>query len=237
MDLDYKFMHDMFFLSLKGIPVTFQITAVALLFALPFGFFIAITCVNKVPVLSRIFKVYISLIRGTPFILQIFLVYNSLPSFLAYLFKKFEIGYNIFELNNIIYAFIVFAFSETAILAEVFRSALLTVDKGQLEAAQAIGLTKTQGYVRIVVPQALTASIPVLCNSTTSLIKATSLAFSMSVMEITSLAKIEGGTRGAWIEAYLVIAAVYFVLIFTVEKGFKLFEKHMIVYKGVNGNA
>jgi L-cystine transport system permease protein len=237
MELDYKFMRDMFFMSLKGIPVTFQITLVALVYAVPMGFFIAIICVNKVPVLSRIFKVYISFIRGTPFILQIFLVYHSLPSLLAYLFKKFEIGYNIFDINNIVYAFVVFAFSEAAILAEVFRSALLTVDKGQLEAAQAVGLTKAQGYVRIVVPQALTASIPVFCNSTTSLIKATSLAFSMSVMEITSIAKIEGGISAAWIEAYLVIAAVYFVLIFTVEKGFKLFEKHMVVYKGVSENA
>lgn len=224
-------------MSLKAIPVTFQITLVTLLYAVPVGFFIAIICVNKVPVLSQIFKVYISFIRGTPFILQIFLVYNSLPGFMAYLFKKFEIGYNIFDLNNIIYAFIVFSISETAILAEVFRSALLTVDKGQLEAAQAIGLTKAQGYVRIVIPQALTASIPVFCNSTTSLIKATSLAFAMSVREITSVAKIEGGTRGAWIEAYLVIAAVYFVLIFAVECGFKLFEKRMVAYRGVKEHA
>jgi len=237
MELDYKFMRDMFFMSLKAIPVTFEITLVTLIYAVPVGFFIAIICFNKVPVLSRIFKVYISFIRGTPLILQIFLIYNSLPSLLAYLFKKFEIGYNIFDLNNIVYAFIVFSISETAILAEVFRSALLTVDKGQLEAAQAIGLTKAQGYLRIVIPQALTASIPVFCNSTMSLIKATSLAFSMSVREITAIAKIEGGTRGAWIEAYLVIAAVYFVLIFTVEKGFKLFEKHMVVYKGVNESA
>jgi len=237
MELDYKFMRDMFFMSLKGIPVTFQITLVALVYAVPMGFFIAIICVNKVPVLSRIFKVYISFIRGTPFILQIFLVYHSLPSLLAYLFKKFEIGYNIFDINNIVYAFVVFSISEAAILAEVFRSALLTVDKGQLEAAQAVGLTKAQGYIRIVIPQALTASIPVFCNSTTSLIKATSLAFSMSVMEITSIAKIEGGISAAWIEAYLVIAAVYFVLIFTVECGFKLFEKHMVVYRGVKDNA
>lgn len=231
MTLDFEFMRDTFIMALSGIPITLEITLVSLIFAIPFGFVIAITNINKVPIVSQFFKVFISFMRGTPMILQIFLIYNSLPSLLAILFSNFNINYNIFDLNPIIYAFIVFSLSETAVLAEVFRSALLTVDKGQLEAAYSIGLTSMQGYTRIVIPQAMVAAVPVLCNSTTELIKATSLAFTMAVLEITGIAKTQAGMKLCWIEAYLVIFVIYLILIIVVEQLFKLAERKIKMYK------
>jgi L-cystine transport system permease protein len=224
MRLDYEFMIETFRSALGGIPITFEITLVALIFAIPIGFFIAVACTNKVPLLSRLFKIYISFIRGTPFILQIFLVYNIFPSVLK------NAGVDIFSMNPIVYAFIVFSISETAILAEVFRSALLTVDRGQLEAAQSIGMTRVQGYRRIVIPQAMKAALPVLTGSITTLIKNTSLVFSMSVMEITAIAKTAASARFAYIEAYIVIFAIYFVLIFIVDRSLNFFEKRGFKY-------
>ena len=79
----------------------------------------------------------------------------------------------------------------TGSLAEILRSAILTVDKGQLEAAQAIGLTNRQAYIRIVFPQALRAALPNLCNLVINLVKGTSLVFVMTIKDITAIAKVE----------------------------------------------
>jgi L-cystine transport system permease protein len=231
MTLDFKFMKDTFFMSLHGIPVTLELTVVSLLFSIPVGFLMAVANRNKVPVLSHISKVFISFMRGTPMILQIFLIYNSLPSFLSAIFKVFHMNIAIYNINNIFYALVVFSLSETAALAEVFRSALGTVSKGQMEAAHSVGLTTFQSYVRIIIPQALVSAIPVLCNSTTDLIKATSLAFSMAVMDMTAIAKIQAAMQLSYIEAYLDIFFLYLILILVVEQLFKLAERKLKVYK------
>ena len=104
--------------------------------------------------LHRFAQVYVSFVRGTPIIIQIFIVYSSVPLLLSSLFTKFNIGMNVYDVNPIWYAFIVFSFNTTAVLIEVFRSALGTVNKGQLEAAQSVGLTNVQAYRRIIIPQA-----------------------------------------------------------------------------------
>ncbi|MDR1505552.1 MAG: amino acid ABC transporter permease [Treponema sp.] len=223
-------MVNTFFLCLKGIPVTMEIAVAVLVFALPLGFLIAVAIANNVPLVTPVSRVYISFIRATPPILQIFIIYNTLPSLLSALTIRFSIPLNIFDMNPIVYPIIVFSLSETAVLAEVFRAALTTVDKNQLEAALTIGMTKTQGYTRIVVPQALASAIPVLCSSVTSLVKLTSLSFTMSVMEVTAIAKVEAGVGLAWLEAYLVMAMIYFIVVFTIEKLLRILEKRLRVY-------
>jgi L-cystine transport system permease protein len=232
MRLDYRFMIDTFLLSLRGIPVTLGISAAVLVFAVPAGFLIAVAIANRMPVVTQISRVYISFIRATPPILQIFIIYTSLPGLIAGLMKSLKLSFNVFDLNPVIYPVIVFSLSETAVLAEVFRAALSTVEKSQLEAALSIGMTKAQGYVRIVIPQALAAAVPVVCSSVTSLVKLTSLAFTMSVMEVTAIAKVQAGVGLAWLEAYLVMAMIYFVMIFAIEKLLKIFEKRLRVSAG-----
>ncbi|MDR2071936.1 MAG: amino acid ABC transporter permease [Spirochaetaceae bacterium] len=230
MHLDYPFMFKTFLLSLGGIPVTLGISLAVLVFAVPMGFLLAIAMVNRVPAVTQISRVYISFIRATPPILQIFIIYTSLPSLLARIFTRFDGSFDVFSLNPVIYPIIVFSLSETAVLAEVFRAALSTVDRSQLEAALAVGMTRAQGYTRIVIPQALSAAVPVFCSSVTGLVKLTSLSFTMSVMEVTGIAKVQAGVGLAWIEAYLAMAMIYFMVIFAIEKLLKLFEKHLRVY-------
>ncbi|MDR2211298.1 MAG: amino acid ABC transporter permease [Spirochaetaceae bacterium] len=227
MHLDYQFMLDTFLLSLGGIPVTLEISLAVLVVAVPAGFLIAIALANRVPVITQISRVYISFIRATPPILQIFIIYTSLPSLIALIAARFDGSFDIFAVNPVIYPIIVFSLSETAVLAEVFRAALNTVEGSQLEAALSVGMTRAQGYSRIVIPQALTAAVPVFCSSVTSLVKLTSLSFTMSVMEVTGIAKVQAGVGLAWLEAYLVMAMIYFVMIFTIEKLLKILEKHL----------
>ncbi|MDR2159477.1 MAG: amino acid ABC transporter permease [Treponema sp.] len=220
-------MLDTFLLSLRGIPVTLEISLAVLVFAVPLGFLIAIAIANRVPVVTQVSRVYISFVRATPPILQIFIIYTSLPGLIAAFAVRFNASFNIFNVNPVVYPVIVFSLSETAVLAEVFRAALSTVDKNQLEAALSVGMTGAQGYIRIVIPQALTAALPVFCSSVTNLVKLTSLAFTMSVMEVTAIAKVQAGVGLAWLEAYLVMAMIYFLLIFAIENLLKLFEKRL----------
>ncbi len=232
MILDFKFMVDTFLLALSGIPTTLALTFGTLVVSVPLGFLIAVVNRNRVPGLSLIARLYISFVRGTPVILLIFLIYNSLPNLLFNLFKAWHISnIDIYSVNNIFYAFAIFIITETAVLAEVFRSALSTVNKGQLEAAWSVGLTSLQAYRRIIIPQALVSAMPVLCSSTTDLIKMTSLAFTMTVLDITAIAKIQASMQLSYIEAYLDIFLLYLIIITVVEKLFKLAENRLKKYK------
>lgn len=214
-----------FLFSLGGLHLTLILVIVPLLIAIPLGFLMAVVNVRRVPVASQLARVYVSFMRGTPIIVQIFLIYNSLPLLIDASLKAAGIAINIWDIPNLVYAITAFTFSEVAILAEVFRAAINGVDRGQVEAALCCGLTLPQAYVRIIVPQALEIALPVLANSVTSLIKTTSLAFSMAISDVTGLAKIQGAASSDYFDAYLAVFLVYMVLVIGVEQIFKWAEK------------
>ncbi len=232
--LNYKFLVETFFIALSGVPVALAITTVALFIALPSGFLLALTRINRIPVLHRFAQVYVSFVRGTPIIIQIFIVYSSVPLLLTSMFTKFNIDMNVYDVHPIWYAFIVFSFNTTAVLIEVFRSALSTVNKGQLEAAQSVGLTNVQAFRRIIIPQALVVALPNICTTTINLIKATSLGYAMSLQEITLKAKVAANVGYNYVEAYIDIFLVYLILCSVVEYAFKRYEKRLSKYKPAN---
>lgn len=232
MYFDIDFFIRTFFLSLKGIPTTLKITGVTLLFSIPIGFLLAIIRVRKIPVLAQLGEIYVSFIRGTPIVVQIYVIYSMAPSLLASLFNKFNQSINVFEIDPILYAYMVFSLNMTAILSEVFRSGLFTVSKGQMEAALATGLTSFQSYIRIIIPQALVAAVPNLTTATLNLIKATSLVFIMTVKDITAIAKVEAGYGYNYLEAYTDVFIIYLILCSIVELLFKLLENRLKIYKG-----
>ena len=234
---DVKFLFKTFFLIWKAVPTTLLITVVSLAIGGIIGFFIALARVNKVKVLSQIGRAYVSIIRGTPVVLQILVIYSVVPSLLNVILKASGSSVNIFDLNPIIYAFIVFSLNMAGTLSEVFRSALLTVNKGQLEAGLTTGLTLSQTYKRIIIPQALTAAIPNLCNATVGLIKNTSLAFMMTVRDITAVAKIEASYGYNYVEAYLDILVIYVIICSLVQFLFKKWERRSSTYKGGLANV
>lgn len=229
--LNYKFLVDTFFVALSGVPITLVVTIVALLIALPAGFLLALTRINKMPVLNRIAQVYVSFVRGTPIIIQIFIVYSSVPLLLTAFFTKYDISISVYDIHPIWYAFIVFSFNTTAVLIEVFRSALSTVDKGQLEAAHSVGLTNFQAFRRIIIPQSLVVAMPNICTATVNLIKATSLGYAMSLQEITLKAKVAANVGYNYVEAYIDIFLVYLILCSVVEYAFKRYEKRLARFK------
>ena len=221
MELNYEFMLRTIGLLLQAVPVTLKITAVTLLLAAPFAFLLALARLYKVPYAGEFASAYVSVMRGIPVVVQILVVYSLLPSLLNYLFKKAGITYNIFDLDTIWYAYIIFTLSEIAILSEVFRSALGSIGGGQVEAGLSVGMSMWTIYRRILIPQALVTAIPSLCNVTVSLIKNTSLAFMMAVQDITAAGKIAASYGYNYVEAYLDVFLVYILLCSLVQAAFR----------------
>lgn len=225
MKLNTEFMIEAFKASLSGIPVTLGITVVSLMISMPLALMMAIKKINSKGSLSFLINTYVSIVRSTPMVLQILLLYSLLPSFLNFFIKQvLKIDFNIFKIPAIYYAYAVFSLNTTAILSEVFRSALLTVDKGQLEAGLSVGLGKFLTYIRIIIPQALVVALPNICNVTVGLLKSSSLAFFMTVQDITAIAKLKAAYAYNYIEAYSIIFILYIILCTMVQLVFKYIE-------------
>lgn len=231
MQLDLQYMARTFALALSGIPTTLMITAVALAVGLPLGFFMSLAKINNKPIMKRFVTFYVSLLRGTPIVLQILIIYSLLPSALNIVITKLGLPINVFDVNPILYAFVVFSLNSTAELSELSRSALTTVDHGQLEAALSIGLSRAKAYTRIIIPQAFLAALPNLCNVTISLIKSSSLAFMMTVRDITAIAKVEAAYGYNYIESYIDIFFIYILVCGATQLLFSFAEKRFGLYK------
>ena len=225
--MDFNFISKTFLATLGGVPVTLLIMVVSILLSFFPALFLALGQIYKVKGVRSFSVVYLAFIRATPPILLILFFYSLFPSLLNSFFKSIGSHFNVFEINPIYYAFIIFSLMTTGSLAEILRSAILTVDKGQLEAAQAIGLTNRQAYIRIVFPQALRAALPNLCNLVINLVKGTSLVFVMTIKDITAIAKVEASYGYQYFESYLVIFILYIVICCLIQWGFNLLEKRL----------
>ena len=186
--MDLNYIVNTFLVTLKGIPVTLIIMVVAILLSFIPALLLALGQIYKVRGVRTFSVVYLAFIRATPPILLILFFYSLFPSLLNQIFKNLGSQVDVFKFNPLYYAFIIYSLMTTGSLSEILRSAILTVDKGQLEAAQAIGLTNFQAYRRIVFPQALRSALPNLANLVINLVKGTSLVFVMTVKDITALA-------------------------------------------------
>ena len=225
--MDFNFISKAFLATLGGVPVTLLIMVVSILLSFLPALFLALGQIYKVKGVRSFSVIYLAFIRATPPILLILFFYSLFPSLLNSFFKSIGSHFNVFEINPIYYAFIIFSLMTTGSLAEILRSAILTVDKGQLEAAQAIGLTNRQAYIRIVFPQALRSALPNLCNLVINLDKGTSLVFVMTIKDITAIAKVEASYGYQYFESYLVIFILYIVICGVIQWGSNLLEKRL----------
>ena len=154
-----------------GLLYTIPLTIISFALALIIATITALIQVAKVPVLKTLARLYIWIIRGTPLLVQLFVIFFGLPN-LGILINPFPA------------AVIVFSINEGAYSAETIRAAIESVPRGQLEAAECVGLSWLQAIVRIVLPQALRTAFPTLFNSLISMLKDTSLAANITVTEM-----------------------------------------------------
>lgn len=223
--LDLEFIGETLLKTASGIPETLQLVLISTLLSIPLAFAIAVVNLKPERSLSKLFQIYISFVRSVPVIVIIFLIYHQLPLMLAALFKVCKSDFNVYDINNMVYGYVVFTFVSVPSLSEVFRAGLLSVPKTQIEAAESIGMTPFQSYVHVIVPQVVEAELPVLCTFVTNLIKLTSLAFCMSIREITGEARVAAADSIRYVECYLVIFIMYLILCMIAEQIFKYFER------------
>ncbi|AXQ78816.1 amino acid ABC transporter permease [Streptococcus chenjunshii] len=221
--MNFSYIYETFIKALAGVPVTLGIMAAALILSFLPALFLALGRIYKLKGITAFSVVYLAFIRATPPILLILFFYSLFPSLLNTVLRS--VGINIFELNPIYYAFIIFSIMATGSLSEIIRSSILAVDRGQLEAAQAIGLTDRQAYLRIIFPQALPLALPNLSNLVINLVKGTSLVFVMTVRDITAIARVEAAYGYQYFESYFVIFIIYLIICGLIQYLFRIFEK------------
>ncbi len=223
--MDIQYIISTFVKTLAGVPATLGIMLVSIILSFFPALFLALGRHYKVKGVTSFSIIYLAFIRSTPQILLILFFYSLFPSLLNNLFKG--TGINVFNIPPIAYAFVIFSLMTIGSLSEIIRSAILTVDKGQLEAAQAIGLTNSQAYIRIIFPQALRSALPNLCNLVINLVKGTSLVFVMTVKDITAIAKVEAAYGYQYFESYLVIFLMYILICGLIQFLFNKLENYV----------
>ena len=230
MELNTKFMKETFFIVIKAIPVTLEITFLTMIVSLILGFALSL---KKIGHKKNLFiNFYVSFVRGTPIVLQILFFYSLLPTLLNYVLNiVLKLNIKIFDIDPIVYALAVFILNTTAVLTEVFRASLLSIGHGQMEAALSVGLTPWQAMRRIIIPQSLTSALPNICNTTVNVLKSTSLAYMMTVQDIMAVAKKQAAFGYNYIEAYLVVLVWYIVLCTVIQLAFRVTEMKVAQYK------
>lgn len=218
---------------LDYLPVTLEITILSMVFGLIIGFLLAIIKINKIPVLAQIVAVFVSFIRGTPLIVQLYLTYTGIPLLLKYYNYANGTDYNINHVPALLFVLVTFSLNEAAYNSESIRAALQSVDKGQIEAAESLGMTYVQILRRIVLPEAFVVALPTLGNTLIGLLKGTSLAFVCSVVEITAQAKIIAGANYRYFEVYLALAFIYWVVTIIIEQLIRVVEKKIEIPENV----
>jgi His/Glu/Gln/Arg/opine family amino acid ABC transporter permease subunit len=231
MYIDYQFIQRSIPVILQRLPITLLLAAVSFIIAFVFGTLFAYVNYKKVKVASKVIRVYMSIIRGTPIILQIYVIYNLTPKLLEAIFEGLRIPVNIYNIEPIWYAFFALSLAATVSASEAIRAGLESIEKGQFEAGLSVGLSEKRVLFEVVFPQAFTNAFPVLGNVLVDLIKSTSLAFMMSVIEITAQAKILGGEVLRYFEGYLCVFIIYIFLIKAVEIINSLIESRISTYK------
>lgn len=218
-DLQYLVMSLPILLSY--VHITIWITVVSILAGVAIGCAVALIRINRLYLLEKICIVYVSFMRGTPFLVQLFLIYFGLPELL----QKFNLPVGR-DVPALLYVCIIFSLHVGACGAEVMRSAILAVPKGQMEAGYSIGMNTAQAYRRILLPQAFTLAIAPLGNIVISTVKGTSLVFNVGVVDMMRKADLMGAYSQRSLELYIDLAIIYVLLVVIISQAVKRLEKY-----------
>ncbi|MDR1986802.1 MAG: amino acid ABC transporter permease [Treponema sp.] len=216
---------------LTALPVTLFLAFIAGGIGLIIAFGVALVRYFNVRFLSGVCKGYVSYIRGTPALVQIMLVYFGIPLILRALNEYMGTSFNVNGVPRMVFAIVALSFNAGAYMSETIRSALLAVDVGQLEAAYSVNMSVRQALVRIVVPQAFGIALPPLANTLVSLIKETSLVFTISIIDLMARARIVGSRGYRFFEIYVVVSIIYWILCTGVGRLLGMAEKRARKYE------
>ena len=205
---------------LGGLAVSVEIFVFTLAIALPLGFVIALGRMSKNPVVAAAFRGYISVVRGTPLMLQIMFVY-----FAPYMFFGLPLsGY-----PRLLATVIAFSLNYAAYFAEIYRGGILSIDRGQTEAAVALGMPRGMLFFRVILPQVVKRVIPAVGNEVITLVKDTSLAFTIAVTEMFTIAK-QLSSANTTMTPLVAAGVFYYLFNFIVAWGMERIERRLAYY-------
>ena len=204
----------------QGFGVTLQIFFLTLVGSLPLGVVVALARMSRVKPIAWIMKFYISVMRGTPLMLQMFFIYFA-PYYIFGIPLSMESKF-----SATIVAFII---NYAAYFAEIYRSGIQSIPRGQYEAAEVLGYSRLQTFMKIVLPQVIKRILPAMGNEIITLVKDTSLAFAIGVAEMFSTAKALVASQVSMLP-FVFAAVFYWVFNFVVEVVLGRVEKKMGYY-------
>ncbi|WP_248923992.1 amino acid ABC transporter permease [Paenibacillus hamazuiensis] len=205
---------------LQYLPTTLLILAASVLLGVAIGLLLALIRLYRLPVLNQLVIAYVSFTRGTPILIQLFLVYYGIPELLRL------ISIEVSDIHALVFVIVTYGLHFAAFFSEVVRAAVLSVDRGQMEAAHAVGMTGRDAFFRIVFPQALMVAFPNFANLVVSSLKDTSLAFSLGVMDMVGRAETLG-TSGHFLEIFIALGIIYYAICVLLERGFAIAERRL----------
>lgn len=214
---------------LEKLPTTLGLTIGGAIFGLILALIFAIVKINRTRILYPIQAFFVSFLRGTPVLVQLMLTYYGIPLALKAFNQRFGTTFNINDIPASAFAIVAFAFNEAAYASETIRAAILSVDAGEIEAARSLGMTNTQVYRRVIIPNAAVVATPTLINSLIGLTKGTSLAFSAGVVEVFAEAQILGGADYRYFERFISVALVYWVVSIVIGQFGRWVERKMSI--------
>ncbi len=205
---------------MQGFVISLEVFGLTLVGAVPLGVVVALGRLSKFAPLRFITKIYISIMRGTPLMLQMFAVF-----FMPYYVFGIETGAG-FKFTACIIAFII---NYAAYFAEIYRSGIQSMPRGQYEAAQVLGYSPAQTFFRIILPQVIKRILPAMGNEIITLIKDTSLAFSVGVAEMFTSSKALVASQRTMVP-FMIAAAIYWITCLLIEFGISRAEKKLGYY-------
>ena len=213
---DFQYIIELMPILLKYLGVTMEMALWGFVFALILALGLALVRVFKITFIQHLASLYISFFRGTPLLVQLFLLYYGFPQFMPIF-----VGMDAFTA-----AIIGLSLHFSAYMAESIRAAILGIDKSQMEACLSLGMTRLQAMKRVILPQASRVATPSLMNYFIDMIKSTSLAFTLGVVEIMAKAQMEASSSFKFFESFLAVAIVYWVVVIIFTR-----IQHLLEYK------
>jgi len=200
---------------LQGIPITLQVVGIAAVIGFVLGIVLSLMKISKVKPLNWIADFYTSIFRGTPLVLQLMLIYFGSPQLFGVQIDAFEAAFLSFGLNSAAY------------ISEVIRGGIMAVDKGQMEAAQALGVPYKSSMLNIILPQAFKNILPALMNELITLTKESAVVTIIGLGDIMRRSYIVGGETYKFFEPILIAGLIYYVMVMILTIIGKVIEGRM----------
>jgi len=211
----------------NALQIVVLATIIGFIFAIIIGFLLALGRVSKSKILNRIIIIFQEFIRGTPLLVQMVYIYYVVPVFINMMASL--MGYTDFSLNikSTTAGIIGLSINYGTYISEVIRSAIISIDDGQMEAALALGFSPRQAMLRIVIPQAFRNSIPVFGNYLVMMVKDTSLMAYITAQEFLMTTKAYTAQTFLTIESYTILAGVYLAICIPLGLLVRLMERKL----------